>query len=198
MTFMIGGRKARGFTLIELIISTALFMLAATALGQIFSSFFTLHRKVSNQAAVSQEMRFALEFLVRQARQKAIDYPAPPAASAFTNSIDLVDQNGNIITIGTQVGSVCQAVAGVTCLAMTTDGGITWYPITGSRTSVTHFTVVVRPLVDPFEPLPGGGYDNDTQPMVTFALGLSYLGQNPNDTVTLDAQTSVAQRRYLR
>ena len=201
MICMIGVKKAQGFTLLELLVATSLLVIVMSVLARIFVSFYQLQRKVANQAAIAEEMRFTMEYLVRQTRQDSIVYPTlPTALGSKLNQISLVTGNNTPVLIGIppNPAASCQgAVAGINCLALSNDGGATWTPITGSRTNVTRFDVYVRPLTDPFQQT-AGGYDNNIQPSVTYSISMTYDAINPSDNITLNAQTAVTLREYVR
>jgi prepilin-type N-terminal cleavage/methylation domain-containing protein len=194
---MIGGRKSKpGFSLVEMLIVVFLFSISAVILSQLFLSYNQLHRKVANLAILGQDMRFSMELLVRSARNNQIDYSAEPLAARM-NAIRLKTSSGGTIDIALQPTYRCQDTTVARCLAMSLDGGTTWQPITGTRVELTSFDVYVRPLKSPFTPR-GTGYDSNNQPEITFNIGLKYNAQNPKDSVTLQSQTTVASRVYVR
>lgn len=186
-----------GFSLLEILIVTLLFAMASIVLSQTYISFNKLHRRVANTAVLSQDMRFAMEFLVREARNKSIDFDAYlPGEAASTTALYLKSQSVNE-RVAIQSGASCADPSGASCLALSLDGGTTWNPITSARVNVKKFNVYVRPTVSPFVEV-GGAFPNNVQPMVTFDLELEYLGTNPQDNVTLEAQTTVSSRVYQR
>jgi prepilin-type N-terminal cleavage/methylation domain-containing protein len=191
-------KKTRGFTLVEMMITIAIFSVLAVVLAQIFVSFNRLQRQVSDRAVLGQDLRFAIELIVRSARNNQIDYSAQPLP-AKQNVLKLVTSTGNPIWIGvqTQASGVCQDPTVTQCLALSLDSGASWSPITAKRVQVQNFDVYVRPSNSPFVTV-GGTYPNNIQPFVTINLGLKYISGNAQDTLTLQAQTSVSSRVYLR
>ena len=57
----------------------------------------------------------------------------------------------------------------------------------------------VTPQADPFTIDEDSGlYKADEQPVVTVAMRVRTQGRKPEDVVTLDAQTTIAARSYVR
>lgn len=197
---MIGSKNVSGFSLIEMLVVVALFSSAAVVLSQIFVSYNQLHRKVAHAAVLAQDMRFAMESIVRSIRTTPLDYESVPKGFVpRDNRLLLRKVTGGSIGISMAAGTTpaCADTTVSNCLVVTTDG-TTFQPITAKRVNVKRFDVYARPAKNPFQPLSGGGYDNDRQPFVTINLDLEYIADNPKDTVRLQAQTTVAARMYLR
>lgn len=189
------GRRARpGYTLIELLIVTAIFTIAMTILSSTYISFNQLQRKVANRAVLGQDMRFAMEAIIRAARNLPIDYSA--TLPAKDSQITFIVFNVVPVTLAKRSAPDCTDTTVSSCLAISVGGG-PWSQLTSNRVEVTNFDVYVRPAVSPFEAV-GNSYPNNTQPFVTLNLGLKYKAERPKDEVTLQAQTAVASRLYLR
>ena len=196
-----------GFSLLEILIVVALFAMASIILAQVFLSFSRLHRKISNQVVLSQDMRFAMELLVREARNKTVQYTDPATGLPITyalggtvassSEMHLTGTNDTTDVEVTNDQTICGDVAGINCLALSKDRGTSWYPITSKHVNVQMFGAYVRPTVSPFDQS-SGSYPNNIQPMVTLNLSLQYVAQNPQDNTTLQAQTSVSSRIYQR
>ncbi len=199
---MIGGSPTRrpGLTLIEILITTALFAMASIVLAQIFVSFNRLDRKISYTALIASDLRYDMELLVRESRNKLVNYDVatgyPDAATAAASSeLHLIDPKGEPTDVALRTVE-CGDLAGIRCLAMRRPSvaGGDWQPITGKHVNVRSFGVYVRPNADPF----AQGSAVNVQPMVTFKLDLEYVATNPADNVRLDAQTTVSTRTYQR
>jgi len=188
---------AKGFTLVEILIVTLLFAIASTILSQTFVSFNKLQRRVANAATLAQDMRFATEMLVREARNKSVNFSAYGVDEAASSTVLHLTSSAGTEDIAIQSGATCADLSGAQCLAMSIDGGVTWNPITSTHVNVRRFGVYIRPTVSPFSPV-SGSYPNNIQPVVTFLLDMNYLGTNTSDTVTLVSQTSVDSRMYQR
>jgi prepilin-type N-terminal cleavage/methylation domain-containing protein len=187
---------AKGFTLMEILIVTLLFAIASTILAQTFVSFNKLQRRVESASSLSQDMRYATEMIVREARNKTINYDAYMPGEAASSTVLHLLTTGGTEDVSIQSGAVCADPTGANCLALSVNGGA-WNPITSTHVNVRRFGVYIRPTSSPFTKV-GGTYPSDLQPMVTFLLDMQYLGTNASDTVSLITQTSVASRLYQR
>ncbi len=184
-----------GFTVVEMLVTVTLFALMSVMLSQIFISFNRLQRKIQNSAILGQDARFVTEALVRETRNKLIDYGGGVLPLSATE-LALVSQDGSvheIIALKTPADAVCDDLS-VNCLALSIDGGATWNTITSHHVNVNQFSVFVRPSNDPFV----AGVSGGIQPFVTVHLGLQYRSANPLDNVALETQTTVSSRIYKR
>jgi len=195
---MIGVKKVSGFSLVEMLITITIFAILSVVLAQIFISFNRLQRQVSNRAVLGQDMRFATELLIRSARNNQIDYST--SYPTRTGTLKLLTPTGSSIQIGVRPGGGagdCQDATVTQCLALSLDNGSTWSPITAKRVQVENFDVYVRPSSSPFASS-GGTYTSNVQPFATINIRLKYISTTPTDTITLQAQTTVSSRVYLR
>ena len=194
-------RTRAGFSLIEILIVVALFALASIILSQVFLSFNRLHRKISDQVVLSQDMRFAMELLVREVRNKSVNYQAAYATGgsvASSSEMHLLGTNDATDVAVTNDQTICGDAPGTNCLVLSKDSGTSWSPITSKHVNVLLFGAYVRPTTSPFVLQPDGTYPNNVQPMMTINLNLQYLAPNPADDTSLQAQTSVSSRIYQR
>ncbi len=187
-----------GFSLLEMLIVVTLFSISMLIIAQTFASFTRLHRKIANHSILTQDLRFTLELLVRAVRNHPVSYLAN--IQPRDSQIRLMQDNGTemIIRLSSAGEAVCGDTADVACLALSTDGGNTWAPLTAKHIHVEQFDVYVRPLQSPFI-LTNGGYPSDSQPFVTIVLKERYVGPNAHEqTETSMAQTTVSSRVYQR
>jgi len=77
------------------------------------------------------------------------------------------------------------------------DAGVNWAPITSKKVNVEKFQILVRPSQTPFM-LQGNAYLNNQQPYVTLLIKMTYMAPNDRETVSLEAQTSISSRVYVR
>ncbi len=180
----------------EILIVTLLFALASTILAQTFVSFNKLQRRIESASSLAQDMRFATEMFVREARNKSINYAAYAPGEAASSTVLHLLTTGGTEDISVQSGAVCADPSGANCLALSVNGGA-WNPVTSAHVNVRRFNVYIRPTDSPFTPV-SGSYSSNLQPVVTMLLDMQYLGANASDTVSLITQTSVASRLYQR
>jgi type II secretory pathway pseudopilin PulG len=181
----------------EMLIVVALFSVSMLIVTQTYASFNQLHRKIANRSILSQDLRFAMESLIRAARNRPLSYTAAPPPRS--SELRLVQQDGTEMIFKRSVpgDAACADLSSVACLLLSTDGGATWAPMTGKRVHVEQFDVYVRPGASPFI-LSGGSYPNNSQPFVTINMRLRYMAERVQDQETLQAQTSVSSRVYQR
>ncbi len=187
-------KLAPGFTVIEMLVTITIFSFVAVILSQTFISFNRLHRKIANTAVLGQDARFAMEMLTREGRNKLVDYAGGVLPVADTQ-LSLVSKDGAShvqVAMKIPADAVCEDLS-VNCLALSTDGGLTWNTITSKHVNVKQFDVMVRPLTDPFAPGASGN-----QPFITVVMTLEYLADNPQDNASLQTQTTVSSRIYLK
>ena len=199
---MIGAKRRLrhpGFSLLEMLIVIALFSTLTVIVSQTFISFSTLHRRTANAAVVGAEMRFAMEYIVRAARNRELNY-LPGSLNPQDTVLHLRDSTGATLDIGPRPGGTsgdCKDATVAQCLAVSVEGGATWQPLTGKRVELSHFHVYPRPADSPFVSV-SGAYTSDIQPFVTVGIGLRYVSERVKEQASLEAQTTVSSRIYAR
>lgn len=191
-------RKQRcGFTVIELLVVVAIFSIGSLAISATYINFTRLHRRAANAELLGEEIRFAMELMVRAARNNQIYYVTDPYPWR-TTLLALLDDNGEYIYIQKfdELDSECSGLNG-DCLALQLEGG-GWTPITGKNVHIEQFDVFVTPLDDPFQSSGIGVYANDIQPRVTIVMEAEYRGANERESTSMSIQTTVSSRVYVR
>jgi type II secretory pathway pseudopilin PulG len=183
--------------MVELLVVVTIFAIASIAISATYVNFTRLHRRAANAELLGEEMRFALELIVRAARNNRVHYwvnPYPVRSSRLA----LQDLDGNRVYIQniSQSNSICSGLNG-NCLALYLEGK-GWTPITGKNVHVKRFDVFVTPLDDPFMSVGVGMYANDQQPRVTIVMDAEYRASNARETASMSVQTSVSSRVYVR
>lgn len=189
-----------GFSVAELLIVMVLFAITITILSQTYLAFIRLSHRTANSAVIQQDMRFALEYMSRNIRNMAIDYPTPPLAlEAVSSTLSLQNENQPawIIKKTTPGDTRCADDPDVSCLLVSSDNGINWAPITAKHVNVETFKIYVRPQQSPFE-LVGNSYPSDQQPFVTIQIKLTYKTSVEKEKVSLETQTTISSRAYVR
>ncbi len=189
-----------GFSVIEMLVVVAVFSFSILILSQTYLSFIRLSHRTANSSAVQQDMRFVLEYITRMARHTAIEYPVPPGSlDAATSTLVLSrdDQPAWIIKLSDTGDVLCGDLPEVKCLLVSSDAGVNWAPITSKKVNVEKFQILVRPSVTPFV-LSGNNYVNNQQPFVTLLIKMTYMAPNDREVVSLEAQTSISSRVYVR
>lgn len=201
---MTGDKKSKtrlpGFSVIEMLVVVAVFSFSILILSQTYLSFIRLSHRTANSAVIQQDMRFVLEYITRMARHTYVAYPAPPGSldtATSTLTLSGKEQLDWIIRLSEAGDVLCGDSSGIKCLLVSSDAGVNWTPITSKKINVEKFQVLVRPLQTPFM-LSSNSYLNDQQPFVTLLIKMTYMAPNDRETVSLEAQTSISSRVYVR
>ncbi|MBD3281908.1 hypothetical protein GF391_04130 [Candidatus Uhrbacteria bacterium] len=188
-----------GYSLAELLVVMLLFSFALLILGQTYIQFIRLSNKTANAATVQQDTRFVLEYIARAARNSEVDYSISIASP--TSSLRLIKESGDYVEISKSApgDALCADEPSVSCLLVTVDSGATWAPLTAKGVNVDNFDVYISPTVSPFE-LAGvpADYPNNQQPFITVNLALTLNANNPRESYSQIAQTSISSRVYVR
>ena len=194
-------KRRKGFSAIEMLVVTALFAIASLTVAATYINFTRLHRRVANAEYLGEEMRFAMELMVRLARNNVINYPVlPNALVSPTSTLSLESLTSATTTLIRQFATSSAVCAGLnaSCLGLSSNAGTSWAAITGKNVNIDRFSVYVMPVRDPFQTIGVGAYDNNEQPRVTFMIDASYVATSTLERSSMSVQTSVSNRVYLR
>jgi hypothetical protein len=184
-----------------MLVVTALFAIASLTISATYINFTRLHRRVANAEYLGEELRFAMELMVRLARNNAVKYPPLPNTIAYgTSSLALKSTTSATTTYVERFATSSAVCAGLNaaCLGLSTNGGTTWSAITGKNVAIDRFKVFTWPDRDPFQPVGVGGYNNNYQPRMIILLQGSYVASSTLERASLGLQTAVSSRVYLR
>jgi len=190
----------RGLTLMELLVVMGIFSLTVGMTSSIFLLSNQAQRRVLAITAAQSDLRFTLEAIVREVRAGLIDYETYEASNGIqipSDNLILRSASGERLEFyASSDPAVCPA--GVSkCMAVRVDG--VSQSITSAGLQLESLTFYITPQTDPFTIDEASGlYKADSQPLVTVAMKLKTLTTRPGDSVTLDAQTTVAARSYVR
>src|SRR3989344_6335416 len=79
-------KSGAGYTLVEMLVTVAIFALAFTAIGAIFIGFTTAQSSASSAQKLLNEGSFILESITREIRSTAIDYNCVAANPALNHT----------------------------------------------------------------------------------------------------------------
>lgn len=176
-----------GFTLIEAIVSAAVFAVVVTSAMGVYMSTLQLDAKTKAERAIQQNTRFITEFLGKEIRNGSVDY------SGFTSAgISIASDTTNLFMINQALEDERIYLSGEN-LVLTKAAGSTNLNSSGVR--VTKFLVYVSPTTNPFASLSAN--PPNVQPSVTVALELtSNYGNRGANKAVMNVQTTFAVRQY--
>jgi len=205
---MIGDNKTKircGFTLIEALITMAIFSVMMVAFSDIYTQNMRYARQIILRAKLQADARASVEAFARAVRVSNIDYtyysgtlPAQPMTTlALVNP-----RTGDKSRIWLDATpSECYS-DGNNCMNVTTDNGVTWAPLSPKGVSIDNLQFYVTPNRDPFNfNQSTGQYDSNAQPTVTIVAKFHGQGLSATDTAdqwVYSLQTTVTPRLYLR
>ncbi|HJV32807.1 MAG TPA: prepilin-type N-terminal cleavage/methylation domain-containing protein [Patescibacteria group bacterium] len=193
-------RVPRGLTLMELLVVMGIFSLTVALTSSIFLLSNQAQRRVLAITAAQADLRFALEAVVREVRAGTIDYATYEAAGGVpvpADSLILLSASGSRLEFYAETSPAVCPAGTAKCLAVRVDG--VPQAITSTGILLEDLTFFITPQADPFTIDEASGlYKSDEQPLVTLALKVKTQGRKPEDVVTLNAQTTIAARSYVR
>ncbi|MBI4262111.1 type II secretion system protein [Candidatus Uhrbacteria bacterium] len=189
----------RGFTLIEILVSLGIFIIAIGILGQIFSAVMRTQRVILTQQKLIEEARNILDTLVDEVRRGSIDYQAYGAASPSTSDIlRLIGRDGTLMVTRSTDATACGFGGDVSCILVRRGNGSVGV-MTSPAVYVTSLQFLIDPPRDPFTVDPGTLlYPTNIQPRVTIILTIDSGDPVFRGSMPLTVQTSVTTRTYQR
>lgn len=186
-----------GFTLIEMLVSTAIFTVVMTiALGALLSMSES-DRKAQTLKSVINNLNFSLDSISRNVRTGSSyhcgsnsggDCTTPPGGTyvAFTlaDGTPLAYRLEKPST-DPSAGSVCNQAVNIGCLARSTDGGITWAAVTAPEVVITNLSFYLL----------GSATGDQIQPKLTILMSGTVTVTGARQTV-FNLETTVTQRLY--
>ncbi len=188
----LSGAQARarfltGFTIIEALVSMAVFAVAMTSIVGVYLSIQRLNHRSAAIQAITQNARFIHEDLTKLIANGSIDYTRYPVGTVpqpSATELLLIDKDGVQVRVY-QTGTILNIEKGV-------PGSSSVSAYSGDDVQVLGFQVYITPSTNPF---PIGAGTPREQPTVGIFLDLiSNLGTR--DQVRQSFQTSVATRQY--
>lgn len=184
----------------ELLVVLGVFSLTVGMASSVFLLSNQAQRRTLALTSAQADLRFSLESIVREVRSGQIDYAAYAASDGVqvpAERLMLRTASGSRLTFFAAEDAATCPAGTARCLAVEVDG--TAQAVTSAGVQLEALTFFVSPQADPYAVDEASGlYFADAQPLVTVALRLKTLTRRPEDSVALDAQTTVAARTYAR
>ncbi len=191
----------RGFTLIELMVSVAIFAIVMViALGALLS-ISAADRKAETIASVMNNLNFAIESMTRNIRT-GVDYHCATVSggdcAAGSDLFKFTAANGLETVYKFDSSALCQQTGTVQgCIVRSTDGGSTYAAITAPEVVITNVTSGSGGLLFYLRGSALGSTGDNTQPNVVITI-TGYVQVNPTQKANFALQTSATQRLYDR
>lgn len=179
-----------GFTLVEIIISTAVFTVVVAGVLTLFNSVLHINRRVQSTRQVAQASRNFTETLSREVRNGRIDYPTDGSCpnldySKDTNqSLAITSYTGEKICFYYNYGTRSLFIRRTSAAGMSEDNVI---PSNIKVRETLRF--LVRPTVDP------SVTNNGIQPMVTI-MAEFIIDEGTDEAKTVSYQSSISTDVY--
>jgi type II secretory pathway pseudopilin PulG len=195
--FQIPHSKQQGFTLIEAVVSAAVFAFTITSIVGVYLSVMSIDTKTRAERSVQQNARFIMDFLGKEIRNGNINYSAYPGGTVtyksggyatdlfITNQLNENEQ----VTCGSDSGSDPNDPY----LILTKASGATNLNSQGVR--VTNCKFFISPSTTPFAPLADS--PPNVQPSVTVVLQLTAnYGNRAQNKAVANLETTFTVRQY--
>ncbi len=191
----------RGFTLIELMVSVAIFSIVMViGLGALLS-MSAADRKAETIASVMNNLNFAIESMTRNIRTGVDYHCATVVGGDCASGSDLFKftaANGLETVYKFDNSALCQQTGAVKgCIVRSTDGGATFLPITAPEVVITNVNTSTGGLTFYLRGSALGSTGDNSQPNVVITI-TGYVQVNPTQKANFALQTSATQRLYDR
>jgi len=146
-----------GFTLMEILVTLAIFSTALVIIANIFVLSSRAQQKTSTIEKVQSDARFSMESMVREVRAGSIDYlrygGAVGLTSAPVEELNILDVAGRHLSF---FKSACDTPEERQCLKVSLEenGEETIADVTNAYAKVSDLKFYISPLSDPFMPPP--------------------------------------------
>lgn len=179
-------RREKGFTLIEAVVSTAVFSMVIVSILGVYSSVLRLDRRTRTERAVQGNARFLLEYFSKDIRNGRIDYSKYPGGNASNTSNSLwisnqANEDEFFFLSGTDLK-----------LQKTVSGSLSTTNLNSSDVKVTKASFLLSPSQDPLTI----AKISNQQPSVTIILELTSSTYGGGEGSKVNIQTTLTSRNY--
>jgi len=190
---MKNNKQRKGFTLIEMIVATALFLTVSTVSIGIFLSVTKANTKINAMQKVENEIRYIIEMISKEARLGTIyyDYYDIVYSGSFENPASILALTDNADNISYFMLDGDGSSAGI--VQMSLDDGSTWSDLSTDSVFVDSLDFYLLPNSDPF----AQDATIIKQPMVILFLEAHYNRGDSSDG-QIRIQTTIGSRQYKK
>ncbi|CAN5756054.1 hypothetical protein BH11PAT2_BH11PAT2_02260 [soil metagenome] len=178
---MTTAKGKRGFTLVELIVSVALFTIVITIAASAYLSLISLNRKARATNDLVSNLSYVVDAMSRSIRTGTNYQCGGPGGTNCANgnsAITFINDASSTITYLLKPGGIIGQCTGSPCTTSSAD------PLTDSRITVTNLQFYVQ----------GVGTGDSTQPRVLFTLSGTIKPDTQTATTSFTIESSATQR----
>ena len=185
--------QKKGFTLIEMLVATALFLTVITASIGIFLSTIMANSKINAMQKVENEVRYIMEIISKEIRLGTIyyDYYEEVYGESFKNPVPIIALRDNADNISYFALNGDAMSSGI--VQMSLNDGDTWSDLSTDSIIVDSLDFYLLPDSNPFVQ----DAEIIKQPMVILYLQAHYNKQNASDG-QIKIQTVISSRQYKK
>jgi len=189
-------KEQRGFTLLEMLVVSAIFVMAMTAMVSIFVQTNRAQKRLANSEKLQADTRYVVELMAREVRNNRIDYDfyngdtGKDLTSQEVDYLALRDSDNNQIVFEYYHPQGERYLIKIKRTAISND----FFNVTPDDIQVTAMKMFITPNSDPFVI----GATSDAQPLVTIALTTQSLTADLDTPKWIRYQTAVSSRYYAR
>jgi prepilin-type N-terminal cleavage/methylation domain-containing protein len=186
-------KERQGFSLIEMIIATVLFLIAMTVSIGIFLSTIKANNKINVMQEVENEIRYIMEVISKEARLGTIyyDYYEEVYGEGYKNPIPILALQDNAGDISYFALDGSGSSPGI--IQMSLNNGVNWSDLTTNSVTVDSLDFYLLPVSDPF----AQDAELIEQPMVVIYLQAHYDRGDDSDG-EIKIQTAISSRQYKK
>jgi prepilin-type N-terminal cleavage/methylation domain-containing protein len=192
-------KEQKGFTLLEMLVVSAIFVMALTSMVSIFVQTNRAQKSLANSEKLQADTRYVVELVTREVRNNRIDYDFYDGSSGK----DLDDQPVNYLALrdgddeqiifhyDNNNMKICRDISvAINC------ANDNYFDITPDDISVISMKFLISPNINPFSVYAAGR--PDLQPLITLALTTQSLTGSADGPDWIRYQTAISSRYYIR
>lgn len=190
--------------MVEMLVVMSSFIVLVTIISDIYVQTTRFGRSVVLRAKLQSDARNTMEAVARAVRVSNLDYAAwggtlPAQPMTELRLINPTTANVSRIKLEATNAGCFNDAKSYPCITVSTDGGVTWTPLSPRGAKVDSLLFYAAPSQDPFLfNQTTGTYAGGSQPFVVMNMVIHGLGTRASDDWVYTLQTTTTPRLYLR
>jgi prepilin-type N-terminal cleavage/methylation domain-containing protein len=183
-------KRQKGFTLIEALVATSLFVVTVVASTGVYLNTLAIHRRTDATRKASENARYVTEYLSKEIRNGMINYsnavasPCSTTISTASRTLGLVNRDG--ISLCFYLGDANGVLSTTGPNLWMVKGSLGPYKINSADVKINNLLFYVAPISDPY------AVGSTVQPRVTITGEVQTVG----GTTKVPIQTSISIPKY--